>query len=152
MPGFVTDADLLSHAADRLHKSTSDPQLGSFWSSLATDANNRAYQDIVMRLAQRGYTLAQIGQWVGGYAFQLDLGLRYILGNGALLDNADDKKLLDHLHEAKELDSLTPLDGTYKPMFPAGTIGNVTTGPLDTSQDLFILDPNDSRIGGPTRY
>ena len=154
---FIDDATLTSYVKDQLKRSSS-ALLASDWASKITQANTRAYYDILAAFLIRGYTKAQVDTWDRGAEFQTDLGAFYALTNGAVVfpDGFDDKPL-QVLDRRKELwgdkdTPKTPLMASGAYVDPAGTRGQPNWGPMyDQDQAFGNFDPQDSRLGKITR-
>lgn len=136
---FNTSTTVQNAVAARLHKNYSD--LPSFWAQLISDCQTRAYNEIVSRLAARGFSAAQIAAWDRGAEFELSLTAFWAITDGAGLEGADDK-FLAKLDRREELDTVAVTSGgTFSD--PAGTAGLPSTGSYDTSTDMFVFDQND---------
>jgi hypothetical protein len=149
---FVTDVELKVLASDAQQRMGLD----SFQDSLIVRANQWAYAEIVRRLSRRGYTMAQIVACDDGRELQTDLAL-WKLVSGIAVNQPDSwsKAELEKMDRRKELSAVgeeefAVMNGGVL-QDPLGAAGQVTGGPEDTSQVLFGLDPDDSRIGQETR-
>ena|ERR1051326_3827970 len=153
--GFITYQDLLDSLRSFLQRTTKDSgELEPFWTSLATQANQAAFQDIISGLVGRGYSLDQIALWDRGVEFQTAIGLWWLLEYGLGMDSesynevALKKEQLDRRWELKTI-NFTIL-GVFQD--PKTKYSMTTTGDLNTSKDLFVpVCPNDPRIGQPMR-
>lgn len=163
MAGFVTDQQVLNYLAAELHRSgaavASDVTQSTFWPPIATQANLSAYNEIFDRLIRRGWTPGQIALWDRGVEVQLEIAAYKAIERGGLLDQVQ-TALLDRLKgyfdpEVKTnlLDNtLLTINGQWQT--PGDTPGTVGTGPLDTSQDMFVMptQQDDPRIGDVVRW
>lgn len=152
---FLTDGQLTTELQNMLQQP--DGFTAAYWPTLITSANLAAYQDIVARLAARGYSPAQIAAWDRGAEFQKDIGIYWALLRGAGLskDAYDVAKLKPfdrrlELWDPKNAENSVPVTINGLWVAPANDL-QTATGPIDTSEDLFpsYLDPADSRIGDP---
>jgi hypothetical protein len=156
--GWIDEADLASYVRDHLMKSQAE-SLRPFWDSIIRQGQKSAYNEIVSAFAARGYTLAQITAWDRGEEFQLDIGAWWALKRlGVMHSDALGQANLDALDRRPELHGKEP---DIKPVVltisgvvqePLGTFGQPSFGPMDTTDDLFVMDTEDSRIGEVTRF
>lgn len=113
--GFITDAVLLAALKDVTQRSQGGEGTGikfkgksgdllPFWTSIVMRANIAAYQEIIARLAERGFDVTtQIQLWDRGIEFQTAIGVWWCLVHGAAL--ATDSYQAQALGEqAKQLD------------------------------------------------
>lgn len=161
---FTTDAQTLQDYSDALQQGGVSI-LPAFASNNNTRNHARAYQEIVTALAQRGYLLAQITQWDRGAEFERDMTTWLNLSMGGLGQNID-PKFIDRFDRRKELhgserDEIKPVSLTIGGLFtaPAGTAGTVQSGPINTSDDVFVFpdpttsdDPPGPGRGKPIRW
>lgn len=153
MPGFLTDTELKpSVVKAALHKGISDIA-GDVWDAAIADANQAAYDLILVHFLELGYTVAQIATWGQGTTFQ-----RYLARYQALIDAAGDsgdqtsewRKELDYWRG--KLDELTTLTTTTAVVEPGDSEGSVGHGDLSTTTDLFVMDPDDENRGEVTEW
>ena len=156
---FLTDVQLNAAVASTLQKAS--VPLTGFWDEIITAANLSAYWEIVGQLSARGFTKAQIDAWDRGPEFQRALGVFWALNHQAAQAATDEYSRVN----LKEFDRRMELSGnpskgitavvvTASGVFqrPETTVGQATTGPLDTTTDHFVpFDPCDPRMGTPTR-
>lgn len=104
---YLTDAQTLQAVADSLKAGGVDALLATApqWSNINSEAHASAYQEIVGRLLNRGFTLAQIQGWDRGGEFELALTRFWALTNGGGLSayDMDSVKLFDR---RKDLDNV----------------------------------------------
>lgn len=145
---FITDDALKTRLAAVLKQS--DPgDLADVWDGIISDANAAAYNSIVAHLAARGYTLAQIAAWDRRDEFNMDLGLYWALVKGAGIQAYDDR-WVEKLNRLKELDeAIITIDGELVSAVMQTRIGH---GRLATSDDEFVVDPDNPRRGTATRW
>jgi hypothetical protein len=150
---FVTDATVLTDIAAALKQVSKAAWLAkNAWAETAVGLPHlQAYNQIVSGLTSRGYTLAQVLAWDRGSEFERVFALYWFLVENSLLSEAGAKFIEKYERYEKWLATETLTSGG-DPLVPGGTAGQVTTGALDTSSDLFGLDPDDSRIGYPSRF
>lgn len=118
-----------------------------------TDANQWAYNEILTRMAMRGFTAIDLANWQSAVQFNARIGLYYCLTDGGLgqsldekaVDKFDDRERLWN-DEAKNLHA--PLSSVTGLLIQPSQQVVITQGQQDTSRDLFVMDPNDPRIGG----
>lgn len=147
---FLSDAQTLVSLEDTLKKPAGTLQ--SYWSRINTESHAWAYAHVVNVLLGKGFTIAQIADWDSGAHYERDLTLWRALTRGGGLEGYDDKfvKTFDRREELKALVALE-IDGVFTA--PAGTAGQVSTGPLDTTTDVFVWpDPDDPNLGSVTRW
>lgn len=158
MPGAVTDAQLTAAILDQLQKTSASP-LEPWWAGIITRANTRAYWEIVGRLAERGYLLAQITAWDRLAEFQTDLGVFLAVeAAAAMAPDTYSNEALAYLDRRPELvgdeaKKLMPVAITASGVFqdPQGTAGQAVLCPEVTVSDSFVTpDPQDVRLGQPT--
>lgn len=131
---------------------TVEARLDTNWDEIVTGSNAAAYQEIVSKLAGRGYSKAQIDAWPRGAEFQRHIGLFWSLTNGAGLHGYDDK-FINKFDRREELEEVQITDADGELVEPeAGTGGAVGFGILSNERERFILDDQDFRIGQPTRF
>lgn len=143
---FITDTDLKARLASLL--SIAPTTLATKWDVIVRDSNRSAYNEIVGVLLGRGFTLSQITSWARGAEFETDIGLFWCAIKGGGLEGYDDKFInrLDRRKELKEVDVVVA--GVF--IEPADS--DIGTGDYDTTEDLFILDPDDVRRGEVTQF
>lgn len=163
---FLPDAQIQPSVAAALHKpdwntlTAGTTGAAPFWIQIVADAHVQAYNEIVTRLAARGYTLAQILTWDRGPEFEKSLTVFWALNNGAGLEALDDKFLarLDRRDElsGNEQRGIEAVAVTAQgvPLIPAatGAVGLVSSGPFTTTSDSFVPDSQDPRRGQPTEW
>ena len=148
---FINDAALKAALKDEL-KIAATESLATHWNSIVTRSRTAAYGFIVNKLLARGFTKAQIDQWDRGEEFETDIGVWWCLERGAAQnpDAQNEAQLAEKkLDRRWELDDIVFTIG-YAVVEPEGTYGQVTTGPMDTSGDMFVPDPDDPRRGEVT--
>lgn len=152
---FITDAVLTKAVKDVIVRPV-DEALIPQWETTITRANREAYGIIVRSLAKRGYTKTQIDQWDDGAEFQESIGLWRVLTTlRAMIPDTYSQEALNQLDRRMELagdaaKGIEPvpvmIDGEM--VAPASTLGQVTFGEFDTTQDPFgRLNENDTRNG-----
>lgn len=163
---FIQDADLTSALRDVLQRAGgAQGNLRPFWNSIITNANNKAYWEIVERFMHRGYSKAIIDQWDRGAEFQRDIGLWWALEMGLAMDpetyNPEALKPYQ-LDRRSELETgqeqgsfrkgvLLTIGGVF--VQPDTSVAQAVSGGFDTSGDMFVWpDPNDTRIGNPSKF
>lgn len=159
MPGWIDAPTLRNFIKDNLARDPS-VDLKQHWDSIVDAAVLFGYWEIVAAFAERGFSKAQVDQWDRGLEFHRDLGAWYAIRRLQVLqpDSYSDKALtvLDRrmdLRGDKTKDwPAAVLTIAGEPQTPAGTYGMPQTVERDTSEDLFLLDTDDSRIGVPTRF
>lgn len=162
--GFITDATLQAYVAAALKKSVTDLTTlangqPSYWPTLITQANLMAWGEISDRLIRRGWTIAQVNGWDRGAEAQTAMGLYFALRDGGALDGFsevfinDKLRYFDQNNPKNVLDNTLVTNGTVWQV-PADSPGTVGTGPLDTSEDMFVLPDKsqDPRIGQQVRW
>lgn len=151
MAKFITDEDLFSLVAGVLKRGSNDVTSdAAYWRKLTETANEAAYNEIVTALAERGYTATQIAAWDRGAEFEKAIGTFWALDYGGCLGNYDDR-LVTKLDRRAELKTVTVTTSNVV-VTPAGEPTACGKGDLSTNKDLFVLDPNDSRIGEVTDW
>lgn len=148
---FVTDGQLLAMVADRLKVRPAD--LPAYWAdSITPQANESAYQEVLGRLLDRGFTKTQIDQWDRGAEFQQAIGLYLALVNGGAYAGYDAGvlQMLDRRKELKEV--LVFISGEW--VKPVGDRpGLVTTAGPNTAGGTFNWpDPDGPGVGDYTRW
>lgn len=145
---FTTDSVTLQALSDALQQAGVSTLAGQL-PSINTRYHVRAYGDIVTRLAQRGYTLAQITSWDRSAEFETDLTVFYALSM-AFVNTTVDLKFLAQFDRRQELSGgpdMPAVGLTINGVFqdPLGTAGQPQVGKEDTSRDVFSWpDPGDS--------
>jgi len=156
---FFTDAQLSQAVKDAIVRPVEEDLIPQ-WGTTITRANREAYGTIVRAFARRGFTKAQIDQWDDGAEFQEALGLwRALTSLRVMIPDSYSQEALDRLDRRVELigDSSKGIEPVAfmingAVVAPDSTWGQVTTGPLDTSNDTFgRLDEEDTRIGEKLR-
>jgi hypothetical protein len=157
--GWVDFQTLSDYVKDHLQKSAAE-RLRPHWDSMIRQGQKAGYNEIVSAFAARGYSKAQIDQWDRGDEFQLDIGAWWALKRlGVVQADMLGQANLNALDRRKELwgskkDEIPAvvltIDGVA--VTPEGTFGQPNFGPMDTSEDLFVMDTEDSRIGEATRF
>jgi hypothetical protein len=164
MPGFITDNELKTYVKAVFRKGS---EFSSVWDVIIPEANTAAYWDIVYAWQKRGFTKTQIDQWDRGEEYQKYFGLWWCLEKASVMD--PESAGSPHLEKFKldrrwELSENKGPDGTGMsggPILftiggevqrPGSRYGQVRIGDLDTTKDLFSLDPDDPRRGTPTVF
>jgi hypothetical protein len=149
--------ELREYVASHLAKGPTEP-LKPHWDVILPAALDAAYGTIWGAFAAKGFTQSQVDQWDRGAEFQRDIAAWFALKRLAVIH--PDVVGQQHL---TELDRRPELFGTNEmpavvltvdgqAVYPEGTYGLVTTGPMRTADDLFLMDPDDTRIGQTTRW
>jgi hypothetical protein len=155
--GWLDEGDLSDYVKDHLQKAKTE-QLKPYWDSIIRQGVTSAYYEIVSAFALRGYTKAQTDQWDRGREFQLDIGAWWALKRlGVMHSDVLGQANLDALDRRPELRGTkeipaVPLIVDGEILDPAGTYGQPNYGPLSTTDDLFVMDPYDPRIGEVTQF
>lgn len=156
---FLTDEQLASFVKDHVAKGAG-ASLQANWTSIVSQANAAAYNEILAAFASRGFTKAQIDLWDRGAEFERDIGAWWALThNAALFTDTYNAASLAALDRRKELwgdpqNHMPPAplltDGVW--VDPASKRGQVTFGTFREDDQLHgIEDANDSRRGQITR-
>lgn len=108
--------------------------LPTYWDNIVSDSRTRAYNEIVSKLTDRGFTIAQIDTWDRRTEFELDIALFWCLVSGAGLAAYDDKflKLFDR---RLELDTVN-LTADDVPISTA-SVGRIGIGYLNDDRSEF---------------
>ncbi len=77
-----------------------------YWVTIVADAQTSAYQEIVGRLIERGFTEAQINSWDRGAEFELVIMKYWALVNGGGLSGNYDDRFIKMLDRRRELDDV----------------------------------------------
>lgn len=154
MPQFVTDSAIRQRLASLLK--TDAGKVPAYWDIIISDSNLAAYQEIVGRLAERGYDAGQIASWDRGSEFEIDIGLFWSLVKGAGLHAYDDK-FIKNLDRRAEIDDVIVLAAGVI-ILPNNSAqgtkigwGQVSTVNERFSQD-FTNENNDPNFGQPTDW
>lgn len=146
---YITDAELKTALAPILRKASA-AEINPLWGNIVPDANVAAYNEIIGRLTDRGFTVAQIDSWARNDEFNRDIGLFWALVKGAGLDGYDDK-WIERLDRREELDTVAVVIDDEL-VDPGDTSGSIGQGNLDTSGDIYSLDPEASDLGIATEW
>lgn len=156
--GWIDEKDLADYVKDHLQKSKVEV-LKPFWDSLIRRSQIAAYNEIVTAFANSGFTLAQITQWDRGEEFQMDIGAWWALKRiGVMHSDILGQQNLDALDRRPELwgtkDGVPGVVLTINGVVQQAELpyGQPNTGPMDTTEDLFVMDPDDRRIGQVTQF
>src|ERR1700723_1095194 len=101
---FITDTQLQNELAARLKRVGIDIANSTYWPIIVTDANLWAYNEIIRRMAMRGYLQADLlatathGVWLEGIRYNTRIGLWYAITEGGVGD-AFQQAALDKLDE-----------------------------------------------------
>lgn len=141
---FNTSAQITTKLADVQHVSEANLTTGAT-STIIADSLNAAYQEIVSRLAYRGFSQSQIDAWDRGAEFERDIALFWCLVKLGGLENADDK-FIERLDRRDEIDeAIITTGGTVvEPDDEDG--GPIGFGALDTSQSEFVRSVSTSGV------
>lgn len=163
MPGFISNQTLQSYVAAVLHRAgaavTTDVTQSTFWPSIVAQANQSAWGEILDRLIRRGFTVTQINAWDRGAEVQTQIGCYNALRDGGCLENFSETFLrnmmryFDPTIEGNILDN-TLVTNSQQWQTPGDTPGNIGTGPLDTTEDMYVMPTpsQDPRIGSETKW
>ena len=157
---FATDAEVKSYARALLAKDTS-VTLKDYWDTIVSNMHSAAYQFILNWWGQKGYSKQQIADWDFGSQFEIRLaGYLSLARLSALYPDSYSQQALALLDPRKELagdkqldipPAMLVVDGEV--VDPEGTRGSISTGLLDTSEDLFVpFNADDPRRGQITRW
>lgn len=155
---FVTDAVVKAFVKDLVVKSATE-ELMAYWDSIISVSNAAAYRFIVTYWASKGYSGAQIAQWDFREDFQKQLAGFFAVSRVYELYPADYGGQLQAFRDPrKDLTGDTQLGLEPQPLIiggeladPEGARGSVSYGPYSTTDDLFVMDTEDSRLGQTTR-
>lgn len=153
MDPWLSDTLVKARVAAMLHLDADD--LKDFWDTVIDDCNQSAHDFIVGKLANRGFTLAQMDQWDRRVEFNRQIAMYMSLVNGTTAEAYDDKWPEKLKYWMDWLDDVPiTIDGVLQN--PAG-FGPVGHGALVTTSDEFVKDNNDPQIphdavGDPTRW
>lgn len=141
---WVTADNLKQEVADILKKDVSD--LAAYWDRHVTRTRNDGYNDLVSRLAGKGYTPAQMDAWDDRERFNRDQALFWLYVKGAGLGAYDDKEInkLDH---RKELETATTIMIGGKAVAPGAE--TVDDG---ASVGIGTMTEDDYRIKSDTEF
>lgn len=135
---FITDTQLQNELAARLKRVGIDITNSAYWPTLVTDANLWAYNEIIRRMAMRGFLLTDLtnppnppytGPWLEGTRFNIRLGLWYAISEGGV----GDAFKADQLDKLDEREKLWNSDGMNL-VCPTDPNGNL----IVPSQDVVI--------------
>lgn len=146
---FNTADQITAVLAAQLKVDTTQTPLDAFWSTLVAQAQTRAYNEIQMRLLERGYTAAQISAWDRGAEFELDIAVWWCLTQGAGLSAAD-LKGVDRFDRREELRSVSVSNAGV--LINPGALGRIGFGLQSDDQNVFRFrrrNAGDQRVGGP---
>lgn len=148
---FITDAQLRNAVAAMIKK---DPAaLEPFWAELIPIANESAYNQIVSALNDRGYTTAQIDAWDRGAEFQRYISIYEVMVLAQALTDFNLENLRTFAARVNQLaDVVVKTGGEVIEAGADSPESQVGYGSLSTTNDLFVLDPYDSRRGNPTTW
>jgi hypothetical protein len=141
---FLIDADITTELKNLLQQPGG--LTGTFWTALITSSHTAAYGEIRRRLTARGYSAAQIAAWDDGAEFELAISIFWCLKKGQGKDDENAKSATPYDRRLELNTVQVTINGIWTP--PANALV-ITTGEMDTSEDLFALDPADPRIGDP---
>ncbi len=145
---ILTDDQTLDDIASALQTDTAD--LPNWWSGTNTSAHTWAYNQILGVLGARGYTLAQIlaSDQAPTWERRLTKWANIVEGGIAASFEPRTLAMMDCRPEMKE----TCLTASGVFVNPAGTAGQPATGLIASGNDLFSMDPDDTRRGKVTRF
>lgn len=155
MAGFVLDSEVKDKVANIL-QFVNASAMPLFWDDIITNANLNAYQDIYGGLISRGFTIAVVNGWDRGREIQFDLAVFWALTRGGALGSYGDG--INKLDRRKDIkDMMIMIGGVWQQ--PGGAVNptenaftQIGFGDTTTGTDLFLMDPQDSRIGHTTRF
>lgn len=149
---FLTDAAVLQSVADIQHQDVGSLplQLGTLASpgNVVLEAHAAAYNEIVGRLLNRGYTLAQITSWDQGVFYERQISLYFVLVNVAGTFGYSDLWIKQY-DRRKDLDTvLVSISGSFvQPV--EGNPGTCILGTDSTSGDATAWMNPATRRGSP---
>lgn len=158
LTGWIDEAQLAQYVKDHLQKAQAE-QLKPYWDTMIRQGVRSAYNEIRAAFGSRGFTPAQIDQWDRGEEFQLDIGAWWALKRlGVMHSDILGQANLDALDRRVDLWGKPPdklpavllIDGVIQQ--PLGDYGQPTTGAIETTEDLFVMDADDARIGQTTEF
>ena len=133
----IADAALKQVVADSLN--VAPERLDLRWDRIIAKANDDAWQEIRRRLAQRGFTPAQIDGWDDSEQFNRQIGLYLALSAGGVA-NTFPEGILRTYDRRKELDAVTVAVGGVM-VTPGDTVNDqVGYGDLSNDSDVFARD------------
>src|SRR5262245_1017408 len=140
---FISDAQLKIAVTAMLQ--TQEARLDTNWDEIVAGSNSAAYQEIVSKLAERGFSKAQIDAWPRGAEFQRHIGLFWSLTNGAGLHGYDDK-FINKFDRRAELETVPITDANGVLVEPEGGGDTVGFGIMSTQRERVGLGDQDPRL------
>ncbi len=138
----LSDAVILSELADLLQVKVSDLP-ARYANSIVPRAHIAGYQEVIGALITRGFTMAQVLAFDRLTELERDLSLYFALMQSGAYKRVDEK-LLESLDRREELKTII-LFIAGVPKAPGDTSEatmKASAGPMNTSTDIFVLDPN----------
>ncbi len=153
---FLSDAAIVQAVADLLSQPVANlpAKLGTLASpgNAVVEAHAAAYNEVLGRLLNRGFTLAQITAWDQGPFYERMISLYFVMIDVAGTLGYDDRWVKQYDRRADLATVLVAAAGVFStPAAPAGA-GTVGVGTMDTSSDLIVADPNALQRGRVTRW
>lgn len=134
---FLNDAQILAALAAQMKQvdpGTGASLLPAYWNGIVATQHAKAYNEIVTKLAERGYNAAQIAAWDRGAEYETDLALYWCLTIGAGLSSANDQ-FIKQLDRREDLIKVSVTNSSV--LVNPGTAGKVGFGVIDDSRDTF---------------
>jgi hypothetical protein len=146
------DTQILAFVADMLKVAVANLP-GYYAASLVPRGHLSGYQEVLGILLRRGFTMAQALGFDRLGEFEQSLSLFFILSDAGTYRRVDDRTL-EALDRRKELETVVVfINGLpVAPLDASDATDLAGQGDLDTSQDLFVMDSDDPRIGQVTRW
>jgi hypothetical protein len=144
---FLTDAQITQSVSDIL-KYASVGGLPTYAANVVTEAHAAAYNEMLGRLLNRGYTLAQITSWDQGVFYERMLSIYFVMVNVAGTGDYSDLWIKQY-DRRKDLDTvLISIGGVFvQPV--EGQPGTCSVGTESTAADVTAwMNPNNDCGGG----
>lgn len=159
--GWIDEVDEVRQYCQALIAKSSTDALKPHWDVLIEKAVPRAYWTIVSAFVRRGYSKAQIDQWDRGEEFQMDLAAWFVLKQMSTIHpDVTSQQQLNDLDRRPELaleqqnsgvvQAILTIDGVA--VEAESDFGTVHSEAFDTTNDLFVMPTEDTRMGLPTRW
>lgn len=147
---FTSDTEVKAEVANSIHLEAAS--MDDTWDEIITSSRLAAYRQIVGHFLGLGFTKTQIDEWDRGADFELHLAQYAVLikHNSQAQEVGEWRVELDYWRQLLAETAVLEEDG--EPQEPSSSTARISRGTLKVTNDMFVRDSNDSRIGKISKF